>query len=170
MCVSKAQPSQPRETFHVTTSQILDGAMSTLRANAAALPGIWGGIYTLHQKEEKTRLKGEETPATDHSTGLGVTVRTTAGARLAPTPHWPSAGLLILLPSGKVVTGEQPFLTFFFWCHKLSSNSLKTQKPVMLMPETKPRASFIPGPIVPKSEVSSRKRYLPDACSLEGKL
>lgn len=38
--------------------------MSTLRANAAALPGILGEIHTLHQKEEETQLKAQGIPAT----------------------------------------------------------------------------------------------------------
>lgn len=44
--------------------QLLNGAMSTLRANAAALPGILGEIHTLHQKEEETQLKAQGIPAT----------------------------------------------------------------------------------------------------------
>ena len=31
-------------------------------------------IHTLHQKEEKTQLKAQGTPATGHSTWLGVAV------------------------------------------------------------------------------------------------
>ena len=55
--------------------------MSTLRTNAAALPGILGDIHTLHQKEEKTQLKAQGIPATSHSTWLGVTVDPWQGPR-----------------------------------------------------------------------------------------